>query len=753
LARRRAKPRWLALGGLILLALGLAATAAFAVHDAGVFELDDNAFDSPNDAGLTDDWDSVYSESIGGASSNAENISFDTDIFGAGDNIFTGAQPGGSSKDPDPLSGWRWVQSNSSSAPDKDDLEHAYTAQYIVDLSTNDDFDCGTLGDVADCDLLYFGADRYAVSGDAQLGFWFFREEITLGPKVGNVGAFVGDHTARTGDCDATPVNCVRGDLLVLSDFLQGGSSPTIRVFEWVGSGGTDGSLDLIAGSVTTPADCNGGPPPKQNATPVPPVGSDDNACATVNAATTASPWSFTPKAGTADNFPAGSFYEGGINLTALGFGDTCFSSFLAETRSSQSPTATLKDFVLGGFGDCDSSMSTTPSAPTLSGSAPLVDTDGDSLEDIQLGTGDAGAIVVDSAHVEVTGIDNWSGTVDFFICGPIASPELCDEGGVAAGADIPVDQDTTDVISSETKLTEVGRYCWRGEFTPSTATADAGVDPASDATFGECFEVLPVTPTLSTQAVGPDGEALTDDVPFGTALYDEATLSGTAYEPGDTGHADYPSINATMTDKADGTITFVLYIDDGNCDTPAPGDPDTANEADVDGDGTYLSDGFTTDNPGDFTWQAVYDGSTSGNTLGTDHNLDCADPEEDVTVEQLQPTMSTAQRFVPNDQATVTVDGGAGALDGTVTFYLFVDDETCGGGDLELADYTSSAIAIHADDAAGSISDSATSGNTTEYTSNLSFYWVVVFESSNNAHLDVKSDCIENSSITIDNG
>jgi hypothetical protein len=241
--------------------------------------------------------------------------------------------------------------------------------------------------------------------------------------------------------------------------------------------------------------------------------------------------------------------------------------------------------------------------------------------------------------------------------------------------------------------------------------------------------------------------------VPFGTALYDEATLSGTAYEPGDTGHADYPSINATMTDKADGTITFVLYIDDGNCDTPAPGDPDTANEADVDGDGTYLSDGFTTDNPGDFTWQAVYDGSTSGNTLGTDHNLDCADPEEDVTVEQLQPTMSTAQRFVPNDQATVTVDGGAGALDGTVTFYLFVDDETCGGGDLELADYTSSAIAIPADDAAGSISDSATSGNTTEYTSNLSFYWVVVFESSNNAHLDVKSDCIENSSITIDNG
>src|SRR5262249_19437317 len=43
---------------------------------------------------------------------------------------------------------------------------------------------------------------------------------------------------------------------------------------------------------------------------------------------------------------------EEGVDLTALGL-QGCFSSFLAETRSSQSPTATLSDFVTGTFPLC----------------------------------------------------------------------------------------------------------------------------------------------------------------------------------------------------------------------------------------------------------------------------------------------------------------------------------------------------------------------------------------------------------------
>ena len=50
-------------------------------------------------------------------------------------------------------------------------------------------------------------------------------------------------------------------------------------------------------------------------------------------------PWSFTDKSRNSSP-AAGEFLEEGVNLSSLGLGG-CFSNFLAETRSSQSPTAT----------------------------------------------------------------------------------------------------------------------------------------------------------------------------------------------------------------------------------------------------------------------------------------------------------------------------------------------------------------------------------------------------------------------------
>ena len=55
----------------------------------------------------------------------------------------------------------------------------------------------------------------------------------------------------------------------------------------------------------------------------------------------------------------AGEFLEEGVNLSALGLG-SCFASFLAETRSSQSPTATLSDYVIGSFNTCRLDMPNT---------------------------------------------------------------------------------------------------------------------------------------------------------------------------------------------------------------------------------------------------------------------------------------------------------------------------------------------------------------------------------------------------------
>src|SRR5262249_18418946 len=72
---------------------------------------------------------------------------------------------------------------------------------------------------------------------------------------------------------------------------------------------------------------------------------------AIVNGGSISVPWSFTDKSHHSSP-AAGEFLEEGVDLTALGLGG-CFSNFMAETRSSQSPTATLSDFVIGNFNTC----------------------------------------------------------------------------------------------------------------------------------------------------------------------------------------------------------------------------------------------------------------------------------------------------------------------------------------------------------------------------------------------------------------
>ena len=112
---------------------------------------------------------------------------------------------------------------------------------------------------------------------------------------------------------------------------------------------------------------------------------------------------------------------------------------------------------------------------------------------------------------------------------------------------------------------------------------------------------------------------------------------------------------------------------------------------------------------------------------------------------------MDTAQNFVPNNSATITVaDSGAGDLAGTVTFNLYVNDTDCSG----TAAYTSDAIDITTGSGSGT-SRTVMSANAQAYdTDGTTFSWVVDFDSTNQAHLDVSSPCTnETSSITIDNG
>ncbi len=171
------------------------------------------------------------------------------------------------------------------------------------------------------------------------------------------------------------------------------------------------------------------------------------------------------------------------------------------------------------------------------------------------------------------------------------------------------------------------------------------------------------MTPTLTTSA-GPD-------VILGNPITDSATLTGTAFQPGTDGpDATYPSINATMTTPADGTITFTLF-GPGDCTSVPTGfSPITV---DVSGDSPpdYTAS-FTPTQVGTFTWVAVYSGDDP-NTNGAGPTA-CPDSGEEVVVTG-NAQSSSAQRWLPNDRVTLTGDTN---LNGTLTVTLYSGDN-CG--------------------------------------------------------------------------
>ena len=412
-SRRR---RRFTIGPFLLIAvLALLFTAgAQAVHDDGLFELDRNAV---NEAAPGEDWNLVCPTTtpvgtapgcLGGTSAPVSRFVTDPD----GGTIFT---QGGSKDDLD-TSQWRHTD---GSVPDKDDLLHGFAARIGDDL--------------------FFGADRAAANGDAQIGIWFFQNQV--GPIGGGLFG---------------PAVHKDGDILVLSDFTKGGTLPTVRVFEWDGPGGDNGTtgeingtLHLLFGTTATPQDCVGSPL------------SNDPACATVNTASTPSPWAFDPKFGPDHTFGAGMFYEGGIDLAFLGVADECFSSFLIETRSSQSVDAVLKDFVAGQFAQCGSSTLTTPKLGDGTTNVPAAGTPITTAGSIQ---------VKDHAQVTVNGTSTYGGSVSFHLCGPTPLTDvdytLCTSGGALIGSSKNVaGPSPSNVTSDAATITKVGRYCWRADY------------------------------------------------------------------------------------------------------------------------------------------------------------------------------------------------------------------------------------------------------------------------------------------------
>jgi hypothetical protein len=603
------------------------------------------------------------------------------------------------SKDTLDVNGWSCTPANN--VTDKGDIMNAYAVAYTAPGPAGHKF-------------MFFAMERNANAGDANVAFWFLQGGASC-PAAG--GSFTGSHH--------------NGDLLIVSAFTNGGSVSTIDAYEW-----QNGALN------TTPVahgqDCRTG------------TVTGDPTCATANTGTLSNiPWLTENKAdGVGHTLQSGEFFEGGIDLSApsVNLANNCFNTFIPDTRSSQSLTATLYDFAIGQLGECKSTTSTTPVDAT--------DTSQPPASSIPLDPNDAKVTVKDHTTVGVTGISSFnaanSNNLSWHICGPSAatSTQLCDgtagNVGVAVGSQAITAPGQYD--SPTVTLTEAGRYCFRADFAGDSVV---GVPPSSDSSAGECFTISPAQPSLTTAAsTGP--------VDFGQPINDSVTLSGTAHEPGTGGPTGSDgSINPTaLGGDATGNIVVKAYGPD-SCTTVAF----TSSAIGASGDGTYGGAGsafeFTPTAPGQYVFVASYAGDPP-NTLGIAASAcSAAPPAEKVTVRQIPTGIKTKQSWYPQDTATISATIGNLAAGGSVEFDLY-DNATCSG----TAKYTET------DSVAGGNPTATVTTNNTTFAITSAFddpaastagpySWKVVYTpaTADTAHLGTQSSCnAENHSITYTN-
>jgi hypothetical protein len=329
LKRRIPRKAAVAAAFLLILPASVAYAAVFGAptDSPQIFELDGNAVDntlpSGVDRNLPDDWSAIFpppaDTPVGflDASFVDDHAAVDQTYFFGGsskDDINIDTTPSGS-----PTSGG-WLRDATSSAQAKADIIDSFAASYAVDDDANPLTPAKT--------VVYFGMDRFSNDGATFAGFWFLQNPITLDPNTANngVGEIHGTHKV--------------GDILVITDFTQGGAVANLNVYEWVGSGGAiNGVFNLLFAGT----DCSVS-------------GSTALACSIVNSSAQPSPWSFVPKSnvGPAGTFQPGLFIEGGINISDLFPGeDPCFTNFVSETRASFSVDSTLSDFTAGNFNTC----------------------------------------------------------------------------------------------------------------------------------------------------------------------------------------------------------------------------------------------------------------------------------------------------------------------------------------------------------------------------------------------------------------
>jgi len=245
--------------------------------------------------------------------------------------VYTGS---GSETNGDLLTSDTW---GNGSTPNKDEINNVFAIGHRVES-----------GGVVSVNEIFFGGERVVNNGDSHIDFEFLQGVVSLVPDAtGCAGSFSGDRS--------------QGDMLLSVDFTQGGTLGGNILYQWhcAAEGGTQPAVGTV---------CN----PPNHGKSVPHYQQISNSSVTfgVNSqgAIDCGGWVCRNADGSLNpQVQTNELMEGGINLKDLGF-TGCLSSFLPHTRSSQSFTATLKDFALANFNTCSptTSMTVTPSASQL---------------------------------------------------------------------------------------------------------------------------------------------------------------------------------------------------------------------------------------------------------------------------------------------------------------------------------------------------------------------------------------------------
>jgi hypothetical protein len=499
----RSRERWALLIGAVAALTLAVATISLAVHDDGFFEVEGNSADSAV-AGSGDDWDTLIGTDCGASSlPGSPTVELVKCVPDAAPET---AFQGGGSKDDNNIGSWKWANAPGGVAPGKDDIQNAYAALYL-----------DTDGDRH----IYFGLDVLPSSGTRQVGFWFLQDpDFGVNPN----GTFDGEH--------------LNNDVLVQSNFTQGGQLTNLSVFEW-----QNGALVLLSStSPGTNSGCNG---------------ALDSVCVAVNTATVNASW----RTGIA----GGDFFEGGINLDGnpIDFDpEACLANFVAETRSSAPFSARLKDFATGDFDTCAKPTEITTSLSDGTQSGPTITVPiGTSVTDSATLTGDNSADADGTVTYKLYSDDECTNEVD----------DLTPTVNTVAGGIVP--------DSDAYVTTAAGTLYWQASY-----SGDEENDPSDSVCGVEVLTVSKNQPSNSTaQTLIPDDTFTLSGATTGAG----GTIDFYLFPPGEdclesnavdaafaeldvavTGDGDYSTTNAAdaapITATAEGTWKWlVIYSGD----------------------------------------------------------------------------------------------------------------------------------------------------------------------------------------------